>query len=62
MKPMSQRVIADLEELATLTSDERGAQRVAWGPTWRKTREWFTTKLAELGITPERDEIGRAHV
>ncbi|HEX7704130.1 MAG TPA: Zn-dependent hydrolase, partial [Kofleriaceae bacterium] len=58
MNPSSARVIADLEELAKLTSDERGAQRVAWGPTWRKTREWFTTKLAELGITPERDGAG----
>ena len=59
MKPMSQRVIADLEELATLTSDERGAQRVAWGPTWRKARAWFTDKLTrELGITPTRDGAG----
>ena len=45
LAPESARVIADLEELAALTSDERGAQRVAWGPTWRKTREWFTAKL-----------------
>src|SRR4051794_35602073 len=56
MNPHSQRVIDDLEELAHLTSDERGAQRVAWGPTWRKTRDWFTAKLkGDLGITPERD-------
>ena len=58
MNPSSARVIADLEELAKLTTDERGAQRVAWGPVWRKTREWFTAKLAELGITPERDGAG----
>jgi allantoate deiminase len=57
MKPTSSRVIADLEELRALTSDDRGgAQRVAWGPVWRKTREWFTAKLQnELGIEPERD-------
>jgi N-carbamoyl-L-amino-acid hydrolase len=55
MDASSRRVIDDLEELARLTSDERGAQRVAWGPTWRKTRAWFTGKLAELGITPELD-------
>jgi allantoate deiminase len=57
MKPSSTRVIADLEELRALTSDERGgAQRVAWGPVWRKTREWFTDKLRrELGIEPVRD-------
>jgi len=55
-KASSQRVIADLEELATLTSNERGAQRVAWGPVWRTTREWFAAKLQdELGITPYRD-------
>jgi N-carbamoyl-L-amino-acid hydrolase len=55
MKESSARVIADLEELAKLTSNERGAQRVAWGPVWRQTREWFTSKLGELGIVPERD-------
>ncbi len=56
MKPSSTRVIADLEELAKLTSNERGAQRVAWGPVWRETRAWFTHKLeSELGITPHRD-------
>ena len=59
MKPTSTRVIADLEELAKLTSDARGAQRVAWGPVWRTTREWFTNKLrTELGIEPERDGAG----
>ncbi|MBS1118479.1 MAG: Amidase, hydantoinase/carbamoylase [Deltaproteobacteria bacterium] len=59
MKPTSRRVIADLEELAALTSDERGAQRVAWGPIWRKTRAWFTAKLqTELGLEPHRDGAG----
>ena len=58
MKPSSARVIADLEELAALTSDERGAQRVAWGPVWRTARKWYIGKLAELGITPERDGAG----
>ncbi|MGE0402147.1 MAG: Zn-dependent hydrolase [Kofleriaceae bacterium] len=56
MKESSARVIADLEELAKLTSNERGAQRVAWGPVWRTTREWFTKKIeTELGVTPHRD-------
>lgn len=54
--PRSARVIADLRELAALTSDERGAQRVAWGPIWRKTRAWFTQKVQdEIGVTPELD-------
>ena len=57
MKPSSTRVIADLEELRALTSDDRGgAQRVAWGPVWRKTRDWFAGKLRdELGIEPDLD-------
>jgi N-carbamoyl-L-amino-acid hydrolase len=57
MKQSSDRVIADLQELKALTSDDRGgAQRVAWGPVWRKTRAWFTAKLKdELGIEPVRD-------
>ena len=59
MNPQSRRVIDDLEELAKLTTDERGAQRVAWGPTWRKTREWFAGKIErELGIAPHRDGAG----
>ena len=32
-------VIADLRELAALTSDAHGAQRVAWGPVWREAAE-----------------------
>jgi hydantoinase/carbamoylase family amidase len=56
MKSSSRRVIADLKELAALTTDERGAQRVAWGPIWRKTREWFAAKVTrELGLEPHRD-------
>lgn len=55
MDPRSARVIADLRELAALTTDERGAQRVAWGPVWRKTRAWFAEKLREIGVEPELD-------
>ncbi|MFN7131615.1 MAG: Zn-dependent hydrolase [Myxococcales bacterium] len=58
--PTSKRVISDLRELRTLTSDERGgAQRVAWGPVWRKARDWYATKLKnEVGLTTERDGAG----
>ena len=56
--PSSQRVIADLKELAALTSDAHGAQRVAWTETWRETRRWYTAKLADLGLTPWRDGAG----
>ena len=59
MKPDSSRVIADLEALRALTSDEGGAQRVAWTPTWRKARDWFQDKLkTELGVRCERDGAG----
>lgn len=59
MKLESSRVIADLEALAALTTDERGAQRVAWTPVWRKTREWFTVKLRDdVQVTPELDVAG----
>jgi N-carbamoyl-L-amino-acid hydrolase len=35
------RAIADLHELNRLTSDERGAQRVAWTDTWVVARDWL---------------------
>ena len=52
------RVIADLRELAARTSDERGAQRLCWGPVWRQAREYLGELLGELGIEPEVDEAG----
>lgn len=51
-------VIANLREVATLTSTPDGAQRLAWGPVWREARQWFSGKLATLGITPEIDAAG----
>src|SRR5688500_17656411 len=53
-------VIANLRELAQLTSTADGAQRLAWGPVWRDARAWFNGKLAELGITPEIDAAGNS--
>lgn len=53
-----QRVIADLRELAALTSDANGAQRVAWTPIWARARDWYRSKLAELPVTVEQDEAG----
>ena len=52
-KPTSDRVIDDLRDLRSLTSDEKGgAQRVAWGPVWRTAREWYADKLKrELGLS-----------
>jgi N-carbamoyl-L-amino-acid hydrolase len=53
-------VVADLRELATLTSTPDGAQRLCWGPVWREARKWFNGKLGELGITPEIDAAGNS--
>ena len=52
------RVIADLRELASLTSTPEGAQRVAWGPVWRRAREWFGGKVRELGLDVASDAAG----
>jgi N-carbamoyl-L-amino-acid hydrolase len=52
------RVIADLRELARRTSDERGAQRLCWGETWRSAREFITELLGDLGLEPHRDRAG----
>ena len=58
----AQRVIQDLRELATLTSDEHGAQRVAFGPVWRQARDWYRAKIESLGLTTERDSAGNVWV
>ena len=54
----ARRVIADLRELATLTSTSRGAQRVAWGPVWRQARAWLRDKVSPLGLVPMPDSAG----
>jgi allantoate deiminase len=54
----AQRVIADLRELAALTSTPDGAQRLAWGPVWREAREWFRTKITALGLEVRTDSAG----
>ncbi len=52
------RVIADLRELARLTSDEGGAKRVCWTEGWRDARAFLITRLDELGLRHEIDEAG----
>jgi allantoate deiminase len=54
----AQRVIADLRELAALTSTPDGAQRLAWGPVWRDAREWFRGKAAAIAVDVRRDSAG----
>ena len=52
------RTIRELKELRQLTSDPRGAQRVAFTPTWAKARAWLREKLAELPVEVHDDEAG----
>jgi beta-ureidopropionase / N-carbamoyl-L-amino-acid hydrolase len=52
------RTVAELRELAALTSDERGAQRVAWGPVWREARGWLRERLDALGARVRTDAAG----
>ena len=53
-------VIANLRELASLTSTPDGAQRLAWGPVWREARHWFNGKLASIGLEPRIDAAGNS--
>jgi N-carbamoyl-L-amino-acid hydrolase len=52
------RVLDDLSELARLTADERGAQRVAFTETWAKARSLLGARLDELRVVHETDEAG----
>ena len=49
------RTVSDLKELRALTSDENGAQRVAWTDTWLKAREWFAAKVKSLPVEHHYD-------
>ncbi|HXV57131.1 MAG TPA: Zn-dependent hydrolase [Gaiellaceae bacterium] len=52
------RTVSELRELAELTGDENGAQRVAWTETWATAKRWLSEKLAPLGVEEEVDEAG----
>ena len=54
----SQRTIAELKELRSLTADENGAQRVAFTPIWQAARSWLSRKLAELPVDVHQDAAG----
>ena len=56
------QVIANLRELAALTSDANGAQRIAFTATWQQARDWFATKLRGLPVTRHRDAAGNVWV
>ncbi|HVQ19568.1 MAG TPA: hypothetical protein VMS23_00860, partial [Terrimicrobiaceae bacterium] len=52
------RTVEELKELRALTSDARGAQRVAFTKTWSLARDWLAAKLRELPVETHRDEAG----
>jgi len=52
------RTVAELKELAELTGDENGAQRVAWTEMWQRGRAWLRDKVAPTGAEHEIDEAG----
>jgi N-carbamoyl-L-amino-acid hydrolase len=52
--------VALLKELRDLTADEKGAQRLAWSPTWLKAREWFLSKLNGLRVEHHYDAAGNS--
>jgi len=58
MKLDPKRTVAELKELRALTSDENGAQRVAFTGTWAKARNWLEAKLEQLPVEIHRDEAG----
>jgi hydantoinase/carbamoylase family amidase len=52
------RTVAELKELRSLTSDDNGAQRVAWTDTWLRARDWYAKKLAQLPVEHHYDAAG----
>ncbi len=56
------RTLNELKELRTLTSDENGAQRVAWTDTWIEARKWFEGKLKDLPVEHHYDSAGNQWV
>ncbi len=56
--PNPKRTVAELKELRAFTADDKGAQRVAFTPTWMATRDWLRRKLAELPVEVHTDAAG----
>ena len=52
------RTIRELEELRSLTADERGAQRVAFTPAWSRARAWLRERFADLPVELHDDVAG----
>jgi beta-ureidopropionase / N-carbamoyl-L-amino-acid hydrolase len=56
----SLRVVSNLQELRSLTSDANGAQRIAWSPVWLEARAWFREKLKGLPVEHHHDAAGNS--
>jgi allantoate deiminase len=53
------RAIAGLRELARLTGNDDGAQRVAWTDTWKRANDWLRGELAGIDrVSVDSDEAG----
>ncbi len=52
------RTVSELKEIRALTSDENGAQRVAWTDTWLEARDWFLSKIKDLPVEQHLDAAG----
>lgn len=52
------RTVAELKELRAFSSDENGAQRVAFTPMWVRVREWLKSKITDLPVECHTDEAG----
>ena len=54
------RVVAELRELARVTGDERGAQRLCWSDHWVEARDWMRERIEELPVSYVVDPAGNA--
>jgi allantoate deiminase len=53
------RTVTELRDLAALTGDTDGAQRVAWTETWATARRWMRERLEAIDdVTVDTDEAG----
>jgi allantoate deiminase len=53
------RAVTGLRELARLTGDDDGAQRVAWTDTWEAANDWLRGELAGIdGVGVQSDAAG----
>jgi hydantoinase/carbamoylase family amidase len=52
------RTVAELKELRSFTSNEHGAQRVAFTPKWVETRAWLRKRLDAIPAEVHTDAAG----